>query len=142
MKYYLLIFTGIFILSSFLIGLIMEILNSIRSLGAVSALILAGFFTAWHFVNKEKRLPFNNERIQLIWGSIACTFIVLILFSILMNIETGTTKVFMDIAKQIPMWIWLIVIVLVTLIEFAVLYFSYGCFAQKCWNDLNKKHLR
>ena len=48
----------------------------------------------------------------------------------------------MDIAKQIPMWIWLIVIVLVTLIEFAVLYFSYGCFAQKCWNHLNKKHLR
>lgn len=48
----------------------------------------------------------------------------------LMNIETGTTKVFMDIAKQIPMWIWLIVIALVTRIEFAVFYLSYGCFAQ------------
>lgn len=43
MKYYLLIFTEVFILSSFLISLIMEILNSIRSLGALSALILAGF---------------------------------------------------------------------------------------------------
>lgn len=141
MKYYLLVFTGIYIVSTFLIGLLTAALSS-GSSGIVSTLILSGFFTAWHFVNREKRLPSDDERIQLIWGSIACTFIVFAVFFLLMNIETGTTKVFIDIAKQVPMWIWLIAIAFITLIEFAVFYFSYGWFARKCLDGLNKKHLK
>ena len=134
MKYYLLVFTGIYIVSTFLIGLLTAALSS-GSSSIVSTLILSGFFTAWHFVNREKRLPSDDERI-------ACTFIVFAVFFLLMNIETGTTKVFIDIAKQVPMWIWLIAIAFITLIEFAVFYFSYGWFARKCLDGLNKKHLK
>ena len=82
MKYYLLIFTGIYIVSTFLIGLLTAALSS-GSSSIVSTLILSGFFTAWHFVNREKRLPSDDERIQLIWGSIACTFIVFAVFFLL-----------------------------------------------------------
>ena len=141
MKYYLAVFTGVYILSTFIVGLMTTAL-SLGSSGVVSTLIIGGFFTAWHFVNKEKRLPTDDERIQLIWGSIACTFIVFAFFFLLMNLQTGTTKVFIDIAKQVPMWIWLIVIAFITLIEFAVFYFSYGWFAQKCFDGHNKKHLK
>ena len=75
MKHYLWIFTGAYTAALIVFGIISTFI-SIGSSSGAPTLMVGGFFTAWHFVKREKRIPTADEKIQLIWGSIACTFII------------------------------------------------------------------
>ena len=127
MKHYLWIFTGAYTAALIVFGIISTFIS---------------FFTAWHFVKREKRIPTADEKIQLIWGSIACTFIISALLVFIFALATGTSEAIIASLQLIPMWIWLLAIAFITLIEFAVFYFSYGWFAIKCVEGQNKKRQR
>lgn len=138
MKQYLWVFTGIYTVALMVFGVLSTFIH-IGSSSGVPTLIVGGFFTAWHFVKREKRIPNADEKIQLIWGSIACTFIISALLVFIFVLATGTSEAIIASLKLMPMWVWLIAIAFITLIEFAVFYFSYGWFAIKCVEGQNKK---
>lgn len=141
MKHYLWIFTGAYTAALIVFGIISTFI-SIGSSSGAPTLMVGGFFTAWHFVKREKRIPTADEKVQLIWGSIACTFIISALLVFIFVLATGTSEAIIASLQLIPMWIWLLAIAFITLIEFAVFYFSYGWFAIKCVEGQNKKRQR
>ena len=141
MKPYLWIFTGAYTVALMIFGVI-SIFIHIGSSSGVPTLIAGGFFTAWQFVKREKRIPNADEKVQLIWGSIACTFIISALLVFIFVLATGTSQAIIASLQLIPMWIWLIAIAFIILIEFAVFYFSYGWFAIKCLEGQHKKRQR
>ena len=140
LKHYFLVFSGAYILALILFG-ILSIAINITSASGVPTLIVGGFFTAWYFVKREKRIPDDNEKIQLVWGSIACTFFVSAILLFVYALLSGTTLQLVETLQTVPMWIWLFAIGFMILIEFIIFSLSYGWYAKKCLDGLNKKHL-
>ena len=141
MKYYLLVFSGIYMVAVIVFGILTTLLN-IPNSGGVPTLLAAGFLTAWHFVNKEKRIPDDQEKIQLIWGSIACTFIVSALLVIIFVLATEFGEIIIASIKIVPLWLLLVVTTVMVFIEYAIFYMAYGWFAKKCQEELHKKSRR
>ncbi|MGS0707539.1 hypothetical protein ACVBEE_13655 [Acinetobacter sp. ANC 3781] len=58
--------------------------------------------------------------------SIACSLVVISICLLLININSGTTSLFIQILGHIPEGIWLIVISFTVLMEWVLFSFSYG----------------
>lgn len=141
MKYYLLVFSVVYIIATILFGILSMLVNVSSSTG-VPILLAASFFTSGLFVKREQRIPNKNEKTQLIWGSIACTFIISIILVFLVSIALAQTTIWIELIQNVPIWVWLLATSLMIVIEFLVFYLGYGWFAKKCLNDLNKKSLQ
>lgn len=142
MKYYLLVFSAVYTIATILFGCVSIFINVSSSSSSIPILLAAGFFTSWHFVKREQRIPNKNEKTQLIWGSIACTFIISTIFVFIVAFALGQSKIWIELLLNAPIWIWIFAISFMILIEFITFYIGYGWYAKKCLIDLNKKSLQ
>ena len=145
MKYYLLFFSGIYIVATILCGILGLFIN-IGSASTVPTLLAAGFLTSWQFVRREQRIPDAQEKKQLIWGSIACTFIISAILVSMAFLFIAPLRDMLMTMSNLPMWIWAFmvgVLAILILIEFAIFHISYCWYVNQCLKGFEKKkHLK
>lgn len=94
------------------------------------ALIASAFISAGHFVKKQQRLPFPEEKIQLIWGSSAVALIIgsiFIFFLILMN---PNAEQIIKSADNAGLVLSAVVMLCLVAIHGAIFYIAYGWYAR------------
>lgn len=145
MRYYFLFFSGVYFVATILCG-ILGLFIDIGSASTVSTLFAAGFLTSWQFVRREQRIPDAQEKKQLIWGSIACTFIISAILVGMAFLFIAPFRNMLMTMSNLPIWIWAFmigVLAFLLLIEFAIFYMSYGWYANQCLKGFEKKkHLK
>lgn len=139
MKYYLLFFSAVYTVMTIIFAIISTLLDLPSSSG-VTPLFAVGFLTAWQFVKREQRIPTPEEKKQLIWGSIASTFVISIILAVIVVMATMSLQDMITVLKTVPTWIWLIAIGFVILIEYFILHMSFGWYAKTCLKSLENKN--
>jgi lysylphosphatidylglycerol synthetase-like protein (DUF2156 family) len=84
MSHYLKYFAAVYLVLLILVGLLIYALH-LGVILLIPALIAAAFLSARHFVRTEQRLPSQEERSTLVWGSttLAMTFGLLLIFTLM-----------------------------------------------------------
>ncbi|WP_216933834.1 MULTISPECIES: ABZJ_00895 family protein [unclassified Acinetobacter] len=84
MSHYLKYFATVYLTLVLLVGILIYVFN-LGVILLIPALIFSAFFSARYFVKKELRLPTQEEKSKLVWGStiIAMTFEFVLLFIVI-----------------------------------------------------------
>jgi hypothetical protein len=130
-KKYIIRFVIAYILLIFIISII-EILFSIDTTDTTSSFIAsimgASMYTILKFIENNKRIPYNSEKIKLVWLSLFVIWIHL-LISFILNYDT---------LKINYLWSSLTLLV-VSIILYITLNFIYGRFAKIQYNIMKQK---
>ena len=84
MSYYLKYFATVYLTLVLIVGILIYVFN-LGAILLIPALIASAFLSARYFVKKELRLPTQEEKSRLVWGStiIAMTFGFIFLFIVI-----------------------------------------------------------
>lgn len=88
MKHYLLHFAAVYSIALVLLITVLIFGLNLGGFTLIPTLVACALITVGHFVKKEKRVPSNHEKIQLVWGSSAVAIIIgsfFVLFLVVMN---------------------------------------------------------
>jgi hypothetical protein len=109
---------------------------------SVGVLIGAAMFSASKFIQDNHRLPSKTEKSRLIWQSFLVSWLVTLVLLLVMVIALGGLQVLAEmsqLASRLSVTIVAGVIIFASLVQWAVLYFSYGSLAKKQYEALVKK---
>ena len=134
---YVMWFGAIFLVLSFVSGLLLEMLDMNDSGGiAVAVLIASALFPASKFVRDNRRVPTTEEKQQLIVSSVVVAWVVsLVPFGITMIFvpETGA------LIERLEPTVLLIAALITTALTVAAVWSAYGPWARRYLGSLRKK---
>lgn len=126
-----------------LLSIVFYILDLDSNSGAsIGVLIGAAVYTVGKFIQENKRVPNKQEKSKLVWSSIAITWGVSLFLMVAFVLFLEGTKGLADLTElvaEINSVILVGVIVFVTLLNWALLSYSYGGLAKRQFATLQKK---
>ena len=109
---------------------------------SIGVLIGAAMYAGGKFIQENKRVPNKKEKSKLVWLSLISSWVVSTFFLIaavlILDGQQGLTDLSL-LVEELNAVIITSVLLLVTLLHFAILSYSYGGLAKKQYLGLQKK---
>lgn len=106
---------------------------------AVVILIAAAYYTAMKFVNDRKRVFTPQEKSKMVWLSLLLSVVISLVVTLgsfyVLAGEEGMQYLY-EVGATLPPLAWLAIVGFVLLLQYAVLYFSYGSMAKKYYKKI------
>jgi len=126
-----------------LLSVVFHIFDIDSNTGAsFGVLIGAAVYAVSKFIQENKRVPNKQEKSKLVWSSLAITWVVSLLLMAAFVFFLEGAKGLADLTQlviELNTMILLGVVVFVTLLNWAVLSYSYGGLAKRQFASLQKK---
>ncbi|WOE31402.1 MULTISPECIES: ABZJ_00895 family protein [unclassified Acinetobacter] len=136
MTHYLKYFAAVYCLALLLVITVLIFGFQLGGISVIPALIAAAFIAARHFVRREQRLPFSDEKVQLVWGSSAVAIVIgsfFVFFLVLMNPRADAI---LASADQAGIAISAVIMLFIIAVHGAIFSIAYGWYAQFCYKRL------
>jgi hypothetical protein len=111
---------------------------------SIVLLISAAMYAVGEFIKEHKRTPNKSEKYKLAWLSLIISWVMSILLAVTITVAlSGIQGLFelSDLALELNTIIIFVIIFIVSLLNFAILLWSYGGLANKKYKTLHKKGL-
>lgn len=136
MSHYLKYFAAVYCIALVLVVTLLIFGFNMGGITLLPALIASALISARHFVQREQRLPFSEEKVQLIWGSSAVAIIIgsfFVFFLVLMN---PNAEEILKAADQAGLTLSAVIMLLMVAIHGAIFSIAYGWYAKFCYHRL------
>ena len=137
MKHYFLYFAAIYSIALVLLGVLFTMFN-LGMIMTLFILIAAGFLTAAHFVKKEQRLPSNDEKMLLVWGTTMTALVIACILLFFYIVTNPASDHLLEAAEKSGLAGTAVIMLFVVIIHGGIFYLSYGWYANRCFNKLNQ----
>ena len=126
-----------------LLSVAFHILDIDSNTGAsIGVLFGAAIYAVGKFIQDNKRVPNKQEKSKLVWSSVAISWLVSLLLMFVYILFLDGAKGLADVTQMVAginTMILFGVVVFVTLLNWAVLSYSYGGLAKRQFASLQKK---
>lgn len=136
MKHYFLYFAAIYSIALVLLGILFSLFN-LGFISTLPVLVAAGFLTAAHFVKKERRIPNNDEKTQLVWGTTATALVIACLLLFFYIVTNPASDRFIEMADKAGLAGAAVIMLFVVIIHGGIFFVSYGWYAKRCLSKLH-----
>ena len=134
-KKYIFIFSTVYIILSILLLILLNFIDLPNTTIAIVSIMAAAIFTVQSFVKEQSRAPDTSEKNQLVWGCLISTIAIGSLLSVIPLIVSADidslNNVLRNVLDVIPLWLLILSIFIAILIQYLILKFSFGYFANK-----------
>ncbi len=134
-KKYIFIFNLAYIVLSILLLILSSFIDLPNTTSAVVSIMTAAIFTTQFFVKEQSRAPNKVEKNQLVWGCFISSIVIASLFSLIFLIVSVGIDSFNSAIRNVfdlmPLWLLILSIFIAILIQYWILKFSFGYFANK-----------
>lgn len=136
-SHYLKYFASVYCIALVLLLTVLIFGLNLGGLSLLPTLIACAFIAARHFVRKELRLPYTEEKVQLIWGSSAVALIIGSFFVFFMIMMNPNAEQIIKSADQAGLALSAIIMLLLVGIHGAIFHIAYNSYARFVYNRLS-----
>lgn len=136
MSAYLKYFAAVYSIALVVIFIVFIFLLNLGLLTLIPALIAATLLSVQHFVKKERRIPTNHEKIQLVWGTSAVAISIGSVFAFLVVMFNPDAEQILAAIDQASLGLYALVMLGLVVFHGAILHSAYGWYADAVYKRL------
>ena len=130
MRKYILIFSGTYSFA-FVAAIVLSAMFALDGSFTVATLMAGAMITSMLFVKDHKRSPNKTEKRTLVWGSLLSSILISSIAAAIFLALSAERSSIIEVLTPIPLWMWILSVVVISVIYAAFLSFCYGWLTEK-----------